>query len=146
MLEALEDSFEEVEDEDREYIDEVSGDLTDNFKRILFHSDRANRIVADMLRLGRGAGEAQPTKINTLLSDHAQLAYHSARATDPDFVLDLQEAFDPGMGEVSVISQDMGRVFLNMVANAGDATNQRYKAYREDAAATGGKAAAAGRH
>ena len=137
MLEALEDSFEDVGDEDRDYINEISGDLTENFKRILFHSDRANRIVADMLRLGRGAGESQPTKINTLLSDHAQLAYHSARATDPDFVLDLQEAFDPDMGEVSVISQDMGRVFLNMVANAGDATNQRYKAYREAAAAPG---------
>ena len=59
------------------------------------------------------------------MEEHARLAYHSARATDSDFQLDIKEDYSPDTGEMEVIPQDLGRVFLNMVSNACYATNER---------------------
>ena len=106
-------------------VEDIFGDLQDNLGRIRSHGERANRIVQDMLQMGRDAGGAQATNINNLLDEHARLAYHSARATDPDFQLDLRHDFDPDMGELEVIPQEMGRIFLNMVSNACYATDQK---------------------
>ena len=116
-----------LQDEERELIEEISQDLTDNLERIQSHGDRANRIVHDMLMLGRGGGEVRSVSINDLLNEHALLSYHSARALDPDFQLNLQTDFDPNAGEWAVVPEDMGRVFLNMVSNACYATDEKRK-------------------
>ena len=114
------------QDEDRRaLIREIASDLTNNLKRIREHGARADQIVHHMLMMGRGSGERRPTDINALLEEHTRLAYHSARATDPDFRLDIAEDFDPAIGEIDVIPQDMGRVFLNLVSNACHATDKR---------------------
>ena len=78
-----------------------------------------------MLMMGRGSSEWRPTAINSLVNEHANLAYHSARATDPDFQLSIEEDFDESVGEVDAVPQDLGRVVLNMVSNACHATNER---------------------
>ena len=78
-----------------------------------------------MLLMGTDAGELQSTNINNLVDEHARLAYHSARATDPNFQLNLQQDFDPEMGELEVIPQELGRVFLNVVSNACYATDEK---------------------
>ena len=120
-----------ADDDTAELIDEIAGDLTGNLKTIHEHGERANNIVQSMLQMGRGSGERRPANINALLSEHAKLAYHSARASDLDFNIDLQEDFDPGIGEVEVIPQDLSRVFLNMVTNACYATHERRMALKE---------------
>ena len=114
-----------VADKQRGAIDEIFGDLSGNLGRIRSHGQRANRIVQDMLQMGRDSGDVQSTNVNNLLEEHARLAYHSARATDPNFQLDLQHDLDPDMGEIEMIPQEMGRVFLNMVSNACYATDER---------------------
>ena len=114
-------------DEQTGMVEDIFGDLRDNLGRIRSHGERANRIVHDMLQMGRGTAVAQATNINNLLDEHARLAYHSARATDPDFQLDLLQDLDPDMGDLEVIPQDIGRVFLNMVSNACYATDQKRK-------------------
>ena len=125
LKEALEDVAEQIPDDDRSYIDEITGDLTGNLQRIQSHGERANRIVHDMLQMGRGSGDLQPTDINGLLDEYARLAYHSARATDSEFQLDILRDLDPEMGDIDVIPQDLGRVFLNMVSNACYATDEK---------------------
>ena len=100
-------------------------DLTDNLDRIREHNGRANQIVHDMLMMGRGSGEWRLTDINNLLDEHARLAYHSVRAADPNFQLDMKHNLDPQAGRLEVIPQDLGRVFLNMVSNSCDATNEK---------------------
>ena len=120
-----------VADKQREAIDEIFGDLSGNLGRIRSHGQRANRIVQDMLQMGRDSGDVQSTNVNNLLEEHARLAYHSARATDPNFQLDLQHDLDPDMGEIEMIPQEMGRVFLNMVSNACYATDERRRATAE---------------
>ena len=132
LREVIEDIAERIPDDDRSYIDEIVGDLAGNLQRIQSHGDRANRIVHDMLQMGRGSGDSQPTDINGLLDEYARLAYHAARATDSEFQLDIRRDFDPDMGDVDVIPQDLGRVFLNMVGNACYATNEKREAGKTD--------------
>lgn len=108
-------------------IEEISEDLISNLKRIRQHTKRANRIIDDMLKMGRDTQEFQPTDLNELIDEHARLAFHSARAQDIDFQLDIQWDLDKTIGEVRVVPQDMGRLFINLVANSGYACNEKKK-------------------
>ena len=119
------------EEYDPELVEELAEDLTGNLKRIHEHGSRANRIVTDMLKMGRGGGEWQPTDLNVLLNEHALLAFHSARATDTEFQLEIQEDYAPDIGEITVQPQDIGRVFLNLVTNACYATNEKRKSKKD---------------
>ena len=123
----------EADEERRGLIEEINGDLVGNLQRIREHGARADRIVESMLAMGRGSGEHYPTEINTLIDEHARLAYHSARATDRSFRLELKNEFDPEAGTFDVVPQDLGRVFLNMVSNACHATDERRRAEEEAA-------------
>ena len=127
LKEVLDDAGDDLSEENRSYINEIAGDLTANVDRIRSHGERADRIVRDMLMMGRDSGEWQLTDINGLIQQHAQLSFHSARALDPDFQLDIQQDLDPDVGQLNVIAQDLGRVFLNMVTNAGHATRERHR-------------------
>ena len=131
MAEIYEEFTDDLSDEDKGLVEEINQDLNDNLERIQSHGKRANRIVQDMLLMGRGGGETQMTDINDLIHEHSLLAFHSARAQDPDFIVTLEEEFDPDMGQVEVVPQDLGRVFLNFVANAGYATNKKQKELEE---------------
>ncbi len=133
LLEELQEESEQIYNEavvtlsedQKELVQELNNDLTENLQRIRSHSERANRIVQGMLRMGRGTGELQTTDINSLLDEHTRLAYHSARATDQEFMLSINMDLDPEAGPIEVVPQDLGRVFLNMVSNACYATNEK---------------------
>ncbi len=131
LKEVLDENANKISEEDQNYIKEISGDLNSNLDRIIAHGERANRIVQDMLMMGRETGEERPTDINVLLDEHARLAYHSARATDPDFQLHIEQELGPDVGEIVVKPQDIGRVFLNIVGNACDATDEKRRKLHE---------------
>ena len=128
LHEVLDEESEKLDEDQQDYIQEISGDLTGNLERIRTHGERANSIVQGMLTMGRGGGDPQPTDINHLLDEYVRLAYHSARATDSDFQLDIRQDLDPSVGEIAVVPQDLGRVFLNIVSNACDATDEKRRA------------------
>ena len=137
LLEELRETLDESEDgaldkEQMSLILEISDDLNDNLGRIRNHGNRANSIVESMLSMGRGTTERQMTDVNALVDEHARLAYHSARATDPNFQLDLKQELDPDMGQLEAVPQDLGRVFLNMVNNACYATDQKRRKLEEE--------------
>ena len=131
LNEELADSAEAMDAEQQSLVREICDDLVENMTRIRHHGERADRIVRDMLKMGSDSGDKQPTDVNGLLEEHARLAFHSARAADPDFQLEIEEDLDPAVGQVEVIPQDLGRVFLNMVGNACHATDARRRS--EDA-------------
>ena len=139
LLEELGETLEEIDeslnDEQRGLVEEIKQDLVENLGRIRHHGNRADRIVRDMLTMGRDGGERQATDLNALLDEHIKLAFHAARATDPDFQLTIEQNLDPNLGTIEVVPQDLGRVFLNMVTNACYATNERREA--EQAQASG---------
>ena len=134
LREALEEAEEDGEEADLELIAELADDLFSNFEFIISHSNRADSIVTGMLAMGRGSTEFHPTDINHLLDEYARLAFHSARATDPDFQLDMQFDLDDSMVEIPVIPQDFSRVIVNIVSNSCYATNER----RLESIASGG--------
>ncbi len=129
LIEEMREVFAEAEDEltsdQRELIFEIADDLTENLDRIRSHGDRANRIVHDMLTMSRETGEWRLADVNSLVEEHAKLAFHSARAVDPDFQLNLEFDLDPEVGEMEVLPQDLGRVFINMVGNSCHATDEK---------------------
>ena len=117
---------------DLSLITDIAKDLTENLERIRHHGERANRIVNDMLLMGRGSHNWQAIDLNTLLIEHAMLAYHSARATDTEFQLTIEQDLDEDLGEVQAIPQDLGRCFLNIVGNAGQATDEKRRKFASE--------------
>ena len=137
LLDEMRETFEEnedghLDDEQKELIQDIFADLSENMERIQMHGERANRIVQDMLLMGRDSVTHEMSNINNLLDEHARLAYHSARALDSEFQLDLQYDFEE-MDDIEVNPRDIGRVFLNMVSNACYATDERRRQLIESA-------------
>ena len=125
LKEVLDEDGVTLSDDQRGLVEDISGDLSSNLERIGSHTERANRIVHDMLMMGRGSSERAPVNVNSLVDEYARLAYHSARAVDTEFQLDIKQNLDPDTGELEAIPQDLGRVFLNMVGNACYATDEK---------------------
>lgn len=134
--EILPDEGEEFGDDQREEVHDICQDLTENLKLIRQHGDRANRIVHDMLKMGRDAGDRYEVELNLLVKEHANLAYHSARAADSNFQLDIVEEFGEDVGSLECVPQDLARVILNLVSNACYATDEKRKEGKDGFAPT----------
>jgi signal transduction histidine kinase len=101
-------------------------DLLDTLKfnatKIRHHGKRADRIVQSMLEHSRGGeGKRTPTDLNKLLDECLNLAYHGMRARESDFNATVEKNFDGSIPTIDLVSQDVGRVFLNILSNAFDA-------------------------
>ena len=132
LREAIEHHVGDLEDDERGLIVGITDELAENMLRMRTHGDRANRIVRDMVMIGRGGGKPQPVNINNLLNDRAKLAYHSVQAFDEDFEIAVQSDCDPNVGEMDVVPEEMGRVFLNLVGNACSAMDEKRRMGGED--------------
>ncbi|MDD2537872.1 MAG: ATP-binding protein [Bacteroidales bacterium] len=109
----------QMKDEDRSYIKEILGDLSMNAAKILEHGKRADSIVKGMLLHSRGkSGEFQLADINNMLTEDIALGYHGMRAQDNSFNITIEEDLDKELPQVSVVPQDLSRVFLNLINNA----------------------------
>jgi signal transduction histidine kinase len=77
-----------------------------------------------------GDGQKEPTDLNALADEYLRLAYHGLRAKDKSFNAAIETDFDPGVGTLELIPQDMGRVILNLLTNAFYAVNEKAAAER----------------
>jgi signal transduction histidine kinase len=112
---------------------ELMADLRQNVAKINEHGQRADSIVRGMLLHSRGQpGQRQPTDLNALLAEYVNLAYHGLRAKDSSFNVALEKDYDPSIGQISVVPQDLSRVFLNIANNACYAANERKKSAGPD--------------
>ncbi|MBK8211691.1 MAG: PAS-domain containing protein [Rhodospirillales bacterium] len=117
----------------RAEVDDLFATLAGNLRRIREHGNRADGIVKSMLAHSReGPGEKRPADINALIEESLSLAYHGARAHDPDFNAVLERDLDPAAGRVDMVPQDISRVLLNLFSNGFHATQERLE---QDAAA-----------
>ena len=72
-----------------------------------------------MLQHSRSSsGKKESTDINALADEYLRLAYHGMRAKDKSFNANMRTDFDPSIGKINVIPQDIGRVILNLINNA----------------------------
>ena len=105
--------------------------LKQNLQQISQHGQRASSIIKDMLAHSRaGTGPRQPTDLNALADEALTLAYEGLLTTDKSFRATLAREFDPGLGPVPVLSQDLGRVLLNLCTNALYAVRERQQVAR----------------
>jgi len=103
-------------------------DIEDNERKINHHGKRADAIVKGMLQHSRSSsGVKEPTDINALTDEYLRLAYHGLRAKDKSFNASMKTNFDPAIGNINVIPQDMGRVILNLITNAFYAVDEKKK-------------------
>ncbi|GAB4001720.1 hypothetical protein GCM10028807_58570 [Spirosoma daeguense] len=117
---------------DTELEAELLADLKQNLQKITHHGGRASSIVKGMLQHSRaGSGQREPADLNALADEYLRLAYHGLRAKDKTFNATLNTDFDKSLGKVSVLSQDLGRVLLNLFTNAFYAVQQRKKNQNE---------------
>jgi signal transduction histidine kinase/ligand-binding sensor domain-containing protein len=113
----------EMQDEmDKGNIDEVrsiSNSVISNEEKISHHGKRADAIVKGMLQHSRSSTSVkEPTDINALTDEYLRLAFHGLRAKEKSFNATLNTDYDPNIGAVNLIPQDIGRVLLNLFNNA----------------------------
>jgi PAS domain S-box-containing protein len=110
----------------RSEIIETIGMLTGNLEKIVAHGRRADGIVRSMLQHSRGGSDDwQPIDLNALADETLNLAYHGARAQDPNFDITLERDLDRNLVAIDVVRQDLTRVFLNLISNGFHAANER---------------------
>ena len=132
LKEELEKVKDRLEEKDVEYLLEIVGDLEGNSDKILNHGKRADSIIRGMLLHSRGkVGEMQPTDLNAMMEEYVNLSFHGMRATDPSFNIKIESSYDPTIGMVDLIPQNLSRVFLNIINNACQATAQKKKEQKD---------------
>jgi signal transduction histidine kinase len=103
----------------KEELDALLDDIFANNEKIITHGKRADAIVKGMLQHSRaGSGQKEPTDINALCDEYLRLAYHGLRAKDKTFNAKIETDFDDSIGKINVVTQDIGRVVLNLITNA----------------------------
>jgi signal transduction histidine kinase/ligand-binding sensor domain-containing protein len=107
-------------------LEDIAGNINDNQEKILHHGQRADAIVKGMLQHSRtSSGLKEPTDINQLADEYLRLAYHGLRAKDKSFNTAMKTDFDPQIGNINIVAQDIGRVLLNLYNNAFYAVAER---------------------
>lgn len=109
-------------------VKDLLNDIESNEEKINHHGRRADGIVKSMLEHSRtSTGVKEPTDINKLADEYLRLAYHGMRAKDKSFNCTLKTHFDEPLEKINVVSQDIGRVLLNLINNAFYAVSEKKK-------------------
>jgi signal transduction histidine kinase len=109
-----------------ENVDDLIADLQQNASVIAEHGKRADGIVRAMMQHARGGtGERESIDLNALVKEYVALAYHGMRARVPDCNAAIEEDYDPAVGRVSIVPQDIGRVLVNLIGNAFEAVHEK---------------------
>ncbi|HEY0750246.1 MAG TPA: hypothetical protein VGD26_03775, partial [Chitinophagaceae bacterium] len=106
----------------------ITEDIERNLEKVAHHGKRADAIVKGMLQHSRKTtGEKESIDINALVDEYIRLSYHGLRAKDKSFNTIIETHFNPSVGKVEIVGQDIGRVLLNLLNNAFYAVNEKKK-------------------
>jgi signal transduction histidine kinase len=116
-----------------EEVKSIAENITENEKKINYHGKRAEAIVKGMLQHSRsGTGIKENANINVLADEYLRLAYHGFRARQKSINVTMQTDYDQSIDGIEVVSQDFGRVFLNLYNNALYAVTTKKEQQREN--------------
>ncbi len=133
LEEELAPFWEKLPKEDAEIIREILEDIKENAQSIHKHGLRADTIINGMMEhVQRTPGQRRPYDLNQLVEDNLQFAYHGGKPGQTEVRIDIRRHLDASLPPVTVIPQDIGRVFLNLFQNALYALYQ--KAQQADSA------------
>jgi signal transduction histidine kinase len=126
LHEEIENQQDRLDPETREYIEEILHDLSQNCQKINEHGKRADNIVRGMLMHSRGqTGDRQLTDINAMLAEAVNLACHGMHAKDASFNIAIKTDYEPDLGQVKIVPQNISRAFINLINNACYATHKK---------------------
>jgi signal transduction histidine kinase len=124
--ELIEEMKEQLEQGNKEDATAIASEIKMSLEKINFHGKRADGIVKSMLQHSRtSSGKKEPTDINALADEYLRLAYHGMRAKDKSFNAAMKTDYDESIGLIKIISQDIGRVILNLITNAFYAVTEK---------------------
>jgi signal transduction histidine kinase len=63
-----------------------------------------------------------------MLEEDLNLAYHGMRAQNVEFNVQIETELDDSIGKLSIVPQDISRVFLNVISNGFYAAHQKKNA------------------
>lgn len=120
LIEELEEERgKDKEKRDEGLEEELLGDISQNLEKINHHGKRASSIVRGMLEHSRAStGKKELTDVNALAEEYLRLAYHGIRAKDKSFNADFKANLDESVPKIPLVTQDFGRVLLNLINNA----------------------------
>ncbi len=126
--ELLSELKEELEKGNMQDAKALALDVFDNEQKILYHGKRADAIVKSMLQHSNASSaQKEFTDINALCDEYLKLAYHGYRAKDKSFIAEFETDFDLSLPQLRVVSQQIGRVILNLINNALYAVSEKSK-------------------
>lgn len=131
--ELINELLEENKKGNHDIVQTISEEILKNEEKINHHGKRADAIVRGMLEHSRsGTPEKRLTNINALADEYARLSYLGLRAKDKSFTATLLTDFDPQIGKINIVPQEIGRVILNLVNNAFHAVAAKAKETTND--------------
>ena len=101
-------------------------DLRQNLLKINQHGERAAGIVKGMLEHAPAdPGQCQPVNLNNMAQEYLRLAYHALQTRHQNFEVARRFDLDPALGPLRGVPQELGRVLLNLFANAFYAVHEK---------------------
>jgi len=132
LIQEARDELKEQTDESRSLLLEILDDIETNLKTIHKHGSRADSIVKSMLQHSRGGdGKLEPTPLNPVIKEYANLAFHGMRAGKDPINVDIDLQLDESIGDVPLIAEDFSRIILNLSNNAFDAMRDKANKKRD---------------
>jgi signal transduction histidine kinase len=126
--ELIDEMTEQLEKGNAEEAKAIANEVKMSLEKINLHGKRADGIVKSMLQHSRtSTNKKEPTDINVLADEYLRLAYHGMRAKDKSFNAAIKTDYDENIGLIKIISQDIGRVILNLITNAFYAVMEKKK-------------------
>jgi signal transduction histidine kinase len=105
---------------------EIVSHLISNEEKINQHGKRADAIVKGMLQHSRtSSGQKELVDINSLTDEYLRLSYQGFKARDETFNTRTTTNFDPGIGRINIVPQDISRVLMNLYNNAFYAVKEK---------------------
>ena len=128
-LELYDELRQAIEEKDGEEVQAILEDLTINGDKIHKHGVQADRIVKSMMNIARGeTGERMTVVFNDHVDEYVNLTCFGSRARDDGLIIDAERYYDQNIGELEIVPQDLGRVWINLVNNATDALYEKRRA------------------
>jgi len=132
LRDIIQDEKDHLTEDSMADMEEIIGMIESNVKKINEHGQRASRIVKGMLQHSRGkSGDFQLTDLNRMIEEYINLAFHGVRAENKEFNTAIKFDFDPTVGEVNIVPQDLSRVILNIMNNGCYAVNEKKMKLKE---------------
>lgn len=94
--------------------------------KITQHGKRADAIIQSMMAHARHErGQKKLLDLNAFVDEQLELVSKTKRLTEPEFSIEIERAYDPGVGEAEMVPEELGRVLINVLSNAFDAVRER---------------------